>query len=271
MALSGYLRGSRHLNPNRLVHITGFNDYQISHIDLFSPNNSDNSRRQSLRSSATIKASDSENVEMKVCPFVESMDIDKILDTVYSDENRESLKALIDYEPLMNEHSKITDEDLKAAEIRCSELALKGARHEMDGKDISVYQDSWTEALCWSETEVGGEDLSEISDKYAKTNNSLDSQSEIIDDFKSDFEMDAKFESNHMFVNEDAEEREILIKGLLNIDSKLAITDEEMKKLKFQLSHDEMDFPDEVDTPLDQPARQRFARYRGLKSFHNSP
>jgi pre-rRNA-processing protein TSR1 len=36
-------------------------------------------------------------------------------------------------------------------------------------------------------------------------------------------------------------------------------------------SAEELEYPDEVDVPLDTPAKQRFQRYRGLKSFWNSP
>lgn len=41
-------------------------------------------------------------------------------------------------------------------------------------------------------------------------------------------------------------------------------------KERAHANKDDMDFPDEIDTPMDIAARERFARYRGLKSFRTS-
>lgn len=40
---------------------------------------------------------------------------------------------------------------------------------------------------------------------------------------------------------------------------------------KLAAAREDQQFPDEVDTPQDVPARERFMRYRGLESFRTSP
>jgi pre-rRNA-processing protein TSR1 len=54
-------------------------------------------------------------------------------------------------------------------------------------------------------------------------------------------------------------------------DEELESTFVEKERKRWRAAREEEQFPDEVDTPMHMPARERFARYRGLKSFRTSP
>ncbi len=51
-------------------------------------------------------------------------------------------------------------------------------------------------------------------------------------------------------------------------DNKISQKHQKFTDLESRAKED-MDFPDEVDTPLDQEARKRFIKYRGIKSIKN--
>lgn len=59
------------------------------------------------------------------------------------------------------------------------------------------------------------------------------------------------------------------------MDGGAAASPEELERerrlRKLERAQEDAEFPDEVDTPFDRPAKERFGRYRNLQSFRTSP
>ncbi|GBG88337.1 hypothetical protein CBR_g46902 [Chara braunii] len=265
--VSGYLRG-RAISVNQLVHVSGLGDFQMEKIE--GPPDPIPLNPRSGKSAERQKAVNGEAADMAVDVGidVEAASAGKIRVLAEADPAiREPLVVANTPDPLAGEQTWPTESELAEASERARKMG-KALRRKRRLKGLSDYQAAW---IVDSDDDGEGRGDEEEADDMERLDGDEGDGEDRASGGDFDMEDDGKGDAeSEMWTDEQTGTD--LMDGTEDGEDGMtpAQREAEIKRLKAAAREDE-EFPDEVDTPTDIPARERFAKYRGLKSFRTSP
>nr|XP_020509568.1 pre-rRNA-processing protein TSR1 homolog [Labrus bergylta] len=257
LCVSGYVRG-RPLRVDRLVHISGHGDFQLSQVDAPSD-------PLPLHLTAARPAKPGKEGEVDMLDGVEDEAPVRVLMKA-DPSRRESLEMEAEVDPMDGEQTWPTETELLEAEE-----GRKNKRVMRVPKGTSDYQAAW---IVDEDEEENGE-LDEESSEDDDDNDDMLDEAMDGDDEENNSQDAGSGSEDEQDEDEEEEEEEVCSTERTGADQRYderideAAEVEGLKRYR-EARANEM-FPDEVDTPLDVAARIRFQRYRGLKSFRSSP
>ncbi|XP_062179880.1 uncharacterized protein LOC133884470 [Phragmites australis] len=236
LLVSGYLR-AHNLSVNQLVHVSGAGDFQLGQIDVLK----DPCPVSKRKSSDVMETEDNGN---------------QIVNTFVPDpSNQEPLLVENVPNPLAGEQTWPTEAEMEAADINNKQRKL--VKRKLP-RGTSEYQAAW----IFDDTD--DEDGVSDNDNQAGSGMVIDEQDHS-DQVSDGSDIDAVSHFTEKFDEETVGGTEMADEEILSREQ----IEAEIRKIKEANAEDE-EFPDEVETPLDVPAKKRFAKYRGLKSFRTS-
>ncbi|KAI9511128.1 ribosome biogenesis protein tsr1 [Russula earlei] len=244
LALTGVVRGTK-LSPNRLVHLPNHGDFQVLKITSSPVGNAG-----SMTGEPTVLA-----------------DPDP--------EDADSLVSTNDPDDMQNEQTWPTEEDMPGDPFRhpAEDAQLPDANPGTTPRAVRRVQKGTSEyQAAWIIDEDNEEDEGEQDDDEDAQNGSVEEPAEAPGHLEDEMEVETHNEEGVTFQDlGDEEENEqsvgfVLLRFVSHSAQRL-----ESWRGRQREERDDREFPDEVDTPKDVPARIRFQRYRGLRSFRTSP
>ena len=285
LVVEGVQRGMA-LNVDRLVHLPLIGDFQLAKVEVLAPATthhhlttvkkstppppptppaSDNMEVDSLLLSSSL-SSPSSSTSWAASVVVER--------TVTVGMDRSSIIHEIVPDPMEGEQTWPTEEELLEAEERVRKQKSQ-RKTKMVPKGTSSYQAAW----IVDDEDLGSDDGELDEDEEANKDTAMMVEEDHADDddlsdleeVLEDGQAHGAHDDDDGYYDDDEDDDRMSEHAL---EAAMQAELEKQAERKNRSAHDafleDLEYPDEVDTPLDTAARVRFQKYRGLRSFRNA-